>query len=56
MIRSLLARRKKVPSKLGEPKPGDDVIVPAVVTDDAPAAEEAPEPDDAAEEKGGEDA
>ena len=55
VIRSLLARRKKVPSKLGEPKPGDDVIVPAV-RDDAPADGKVPEPDDAAEEKGGEDA
>ena len=56
VIRSLLARRKKVPSKLGEPKPGDDVIVPAAVRDDAPADGKVPEPDDAAEEKGGEDA
>ena len=71
VIRAMLSRKKKVPNKLGEPKPGDPVIVPAAVpeTDSAepeaeepaeaeaaPEAEVAAEPDAAANEKGGEDA
>ena len=56
VIRAMLSRRKKVPSKLGEPKPEDPVVVPAAVAESEPAADQAPEPDTADEEKGGEDA
>ena len=55
VIRAMLSRRKKVPPKLGEPKPEDPVIESATVAD-APAAEEPVKPDEAAETKGGEDA
>ena len=55
VIRAMLSRKKKAPSKLGEPKPGDPVVVPAAVSE-TPAEEETPEPDAAANEKGGEDA
>ena len=48
VIRAMLSRKKKVPNKLGEPKPGDPVVVPAAQPDS--------EPDTAANEKGGEDA
>lgn len=56
VIRAMLSRRKKVPSKLGEPKPEDPVVDPAAVAESEPAADQAPEPDTADEEKGGEDA
>ena len=56
VIRAMLSRRKKVPSKLGEPKAEDPVVVPAAVAESEPAADQAPEPDTADEEKGGEDA
>ena len=59
VIRAMLSRRKKTPPKLGEPKPEDPVIVPAVVPETVgaePEAEEAAEPDAALQEKGGEDA
>ena len=57
VIRQMLSRKKKVPSKLGEPKPEDPVVVPATVADEPETApEEADEPDEASEEKGGEDA
>lgn len=52
VIRQLLSRKKKVPNKLGDSKPEDPVIVPAVTAD----MEDAPKPDEASEEKGGEDA
>ena len=55
VIRAMLSRRKKVPPKLGEPKPEDPVIESAVVAD-TPAAEEPVKPEEAAETKGGEDA
>lgn len=59
VIRAMLSRKKKVPNKLGDPKPEDPVIVPAVVPETVgaePEAEEAPGPDAARQEKGGEDA
>ena len=49
VIRAMLSRRKKVPNKLGEPKPEDPVVVPAVVP-------ETESTENADKEKGGEDA
>ena len=56
VIRAMLSRKKKVPNKLGEPKPEDPVVDPAAIAESEPAADQAPEPDTADEEKGGEDA
>lgn len=49
VIRAMLSRRKKVPNKLGEPKPEDPVVVPAAVP-------ETESTENADKEKGGEDA
>ncbi|MBQ8091320.1 MAG: ABC transporter permease [Pyramidobacter sp.] len=55
VIRAMLSRKKKVPSKLGDAPKAEPVGEPVAVPYVAPA-EDASEPDQAVEEKGGEDA